>query len=310
MSTPLSVLVLTFNEEANVRACLNSVAGWADDVRVLDSGSTDRTLAICAEFSVATTFHPYVDHRSQMKWGITQMPWRHEWLLLLDADNIVTPELKNEIDAMLAADDPTVGGYFNPHEHYFRSRRIRGLKANWLRLVRRSRVRVDDSELVDFRLIVSGKTPTLNGAIVESNQKENDIDFWIDKHQKFAKRMAAEEILRQARLLGWSNDIRPRLLGNADERMIWFKNQWYGMPLYVRPILFFGYRYFLRLGFLDGWNGFVYHVFQAFWFRLLVDVNISEIRRDIQAGRTSTADLMRQCDVLMPPRASAGVSAG
>lgn len=297
MTAPLSVLVLTFNEELNVAPCLNSVVGWAGDVHVLDSGSTDRTLDVCGALGVTVTSHPYVDHRSQMKWGITQLPWRHDWLLLLDADNVVTPELKREIDLVLAADDPATAGYYNPHHHYFRNRRIRGLKANWLRLIRRNRVQVDDSELVDFRLIVQGRTRMLSGAIIESNQKENDIDFWIDKHQKFAKRMAAEEVLRGARLLRWSDAVQPRLLGNPDERMIWFKNLWYGMPLYVRPILFFVYRYVLRLGFLDGWNGFVYHVFQAFWFRLLVDVNISEIRRDIDAGRLSTAELMRQCDV-------------
>jgi len=310
MTTPLSILVLTFNEEANVGSCLESVVHWADDVRVLDSGSTDRTLAMCEAFGVAATVHPYVDHRSQLTWGITQLPWRHDWLLLLDADNVVTGELKREIDGMLAADDPAVDGYYNPHEHYFRNRRIRGLKANWLRLIRRSGVHVDGSELVDFRLVVRGRTGTFTGPIIESNRKENDIDFWIDKHQRFAKRMAAEEVLRRAHLLDWSQDLRPRLFGNADERMIWFKNQWYGMPLYVRPVLFFIYRYFLRLGFLDGWNGFVYHVFHAFWFRLLVDVNISEIRRDIDEGRTSTAELMRQCDVSIKAPASATVSAG
>ena len=122
--------------------------------------------------------------------------------------------------------------------------------------------------------------------------------------------MAAEEVLRRKHLLNWSTDLRPRLFGNSDERTIWLKNCWYHMPLYVRPILFFVYRYFLRLGFLDGWNGLVYHVFQAFWFRLLVDVNISEIRRDIEAGRMSTADLMRQCDVAVKPARSAAVSAG
>jgi glycosyltransferase involved in cell wall biosynthesis len=310
VTTEISVLVLTFNEEANVESCLRSVCGWANDIRVLDSGSTDRTLSICAGFGVTSTFHPYVDHRSQMSWGITEMPWRHDWLLLLDADNVVTPELKREIGAVLANDDPAFNGYYNPHEHYFRNRRIRGLKANWLRLVRRSRVRVDDSELVDFRLVVEGQTRTLKGAIIENNEKENDIDFWIDKHQRFAKRMAAEEVLRRKHLLNWSTDLRPRLFGNSDERMIWLKNCWYHMPLYVRPILFFVYRYFLRLGFLDGWNGLVYHVFQAFWFRLLVDVNISEIRRDIEAGRMSTADLMRQRDVAVKPARSAAVSAG
>ena len=108
MTVPISVLVLTYNEQANIESCLKSVRAWADDIRVLDSGSKDRTLSTCAAFGVVSTFHPYVDHRSQMNWGITQMPWRHDWLLLLDADNVVTSELKREIEAMLANDDPAV----------------------------------------------------------------------------------------------------------------------------------------------------------------------------------------------------------
>jgi glycosyltransferase involved in cell wall biosynthesis len=304
VTTPLSILVLTFNEEANVEACLASVCGWADDIVVLDSGSTDRTLAICSAFGASTTFHPYVDHRSQMEWGITGVPWKHAWLLLLDADNVVSTELKGEIDALLKSDDPGINGYYNPHEHYFRNRRVRGLKANWLRLIRRGSVRVDESELVDFRLIVEGRTGSLTGAIVETNQKELDIDFWIDKHQKFARRMAVEEVLRREHLLEWSKDIQPRLGGNSDERTIWFKNHWYRMPLYVRPFLYFLYRYFVRLGFLDGWNGFVYHFLQAFWFRLLVDIHIGGLRGDIDAGRITLAELMRQNGLVSDEMAS------
>lgn len=128
-----------------------------------------------------------------------------------------------------------------------------------MRLIRRGHVHTDDSELVDFRLIVDGPTGTLSGAIVESNQNELDIDFWVDKHQEFAHRMAIEEILRIEKVLAWSDRLQPRLWSNPDERMLWFKNLWYGMPLYIRPLLFFFYRYVLRFGFLDGSNGFVYH---------------------------------------------------
>ena len=293
MTAPLSVLILTMNEERNIVACLDSVAGWADDIVAVDSGSVDRTLALCAERNVRTVFHPYTDHRSQIQWALTTIPWQHDWLLLLDADNIVTPPLKHEIEQQLRQDTGRVHGFYSPHHHYFRNRRVRGLKTRWLRLIRRSHVRVDNSELVDFRLVVDGPTGTLSGAIVESNRNELDIDFWIDKHQKFARRIAMEEILRAKNVLAWSDDLRPRLLGNTDERMILLKNVWYRMPLYVRPVLFFLYRYLLRLGFLDGWNGLVFHGFQAFWFRLLVDVHIAEYRRQLERNEVSLEELLR-----------------
>lgn len=279
------------NEELNVRAALKSVAGWADDIIVLDSGSTDGTLAICQEFGVRTEFHKYLDHRSQLDWGLKRLPWRHDWLLLLDADNIVTDQLKMQIAEVLS-NDAGISGYYSRHDHFFRNQQVRGLKRFWLRLIRRSKVTVDESELVDFRLIVSGPTASLSGAIVENNQKELAIDFWIDKHQKFAHRMALEEVLRNKGLLKWSHEIKPSLLGNPDERMIWFKNKWYELPLFVRPVLFFFYRYVLRLGLLDGWNGFVYHVFQALWFRLLVDVKIAELRQALSEGSVTLDELI------------------
>jgi glycosyltransferase involved in cell wall biosynthesis len=292
MTTPLCVLIMTMNEERNIGACLDSVVGWASDIVVVDSGSTDRTQALCAERGVRTLVHPYVDHCSQMRWSMASIPWKHDWLLILDADRVVTPELRQEISEMLEHDTGVVHGWYNPHLQYFRGSQVRGLKATYLQLVRRTHAHVDDSELVDFRIIVDGPTGALSGAIIESNQKELDIDFWIDKHQKFARRMAIEEILRAEKVLAWSDGLRPRLLGNPDERMIWFKNVWYGMPLYVRPLLFFFYRYVLRLGFLDGWNGFVFHAFQAFWFRLLVDVNIAEYRQKLKQNTLSLEQLL------------------
>ena len=292
MSASLSVLIFTLNEERNIATCLDSVVGWAADIVVVDSGSTDRTLALCAERGVQTVVHTFTDHASQRRWAVTSLPWKYDWFLLLDADHIVTTELKQEIDRMLRDDDGTIHGFYNPHVQYFRNRRVRGQKSRYLQLVRRGHVYFDDSELVDLRLIVDGPTGTMSGAILERNQNEVDIDFWIDKQQKYARRMAIQEVLRAEQLLGGADALQPRLLGNPDERLIWFKDLWYGLPLYVRPVLYFSYRYFLRLGFADGWNGFVFHAFHAFWFRLLVDVHIADYRSRLKQNVISLQDLL------------------
>jgi glycosyltransferase involved in cell wall biosynthesis len=281
------------NEERNIAGCLDSVVGWADDVVVVDSGSTDRTIPLCAERGIEPIFHAYTDHRSQIQWAMTSVPWKHDWFLLLDADSIVTPELKDQVDAMVQSDDGTIHGYYTAHQRYFRNRPVRGVTTQRLLLIRRSRVRVDESELVDFRFVVNGPTGTLPGAIIESNQNELEIDFWIDKHQKFARRTAIEQILREENVLGWSRALRPRPFGSLDERIIWLKNIWYDLPLYVRPVLLFLYRYGVRGGFLDGWNGFVFHAFQAFWFRLLVDIHVDEYRLKLRQRAMSLDDLLR-----------------
>jgi len=281
------------NEERNIAACLDSIVGWADDIVVVDSGSTDGTISLCTERGIQPVFHAYTDHRSQIQWAMTSVPWRHDWFLLLDADSVVTPELKEQIDAMVQSDDETLHGYYTAHQRYFRNRPVRGVTNRRLLLIRRSRVRVDESELVDFRFVVGGPTGMLAGAIIESNQNELEIDFWIDKHQKFARRTAIEQVLREENVLGWSRELRPHPFGTLDERIIWLKNIWYDLPLYVRPGLLFLYRYVVRGGFLDGWNGFVFHAFQAFWFRLLVDIHVDEYRVKLRQRALSLDDLLR-----------------
>lgn len=286
---PVSVVVTTFNEERNIRACLGSVAGWCRDLFVIDSGSGDRTQEIAREYTDEVVVHEYVDHPSQWEWALANLPLRTDWVLAIDADNVVSEQLKREIASVLRDERPGVNGYYSTHVHYFQGSRVRGLKKQWLRLIRRDSARVDRSELVDLRFIVEGEIGVLRGEIVESNANERSIDFWIDKHQRFATRMAIEEVLRRA---GKRTSEAPgRWLGNADERMVWMKARWYRFPLYVRPVGYFLYRYLLKGGFLDGKNGFVYHALQAFWFRLLVDVKISELERQVSVGERSLDEL-------------------
>ncbi len=286
---PVSVVVLTYMEELNIENCLRSVAGWSTDIHVLDSGSTDRTVDIARRYAHHVHFHPYVDHASQVAYVISELPLKFEWLLLLDADNEVSTELKQSIDEVLAEAGELKDGYYSVHRHIFRGREVRGLKRWWLRLIRHRNAEVEESELVDWRLRLRGSTGFLRGEITEHNLKENDLDFWIDKHQKFATRMATEEALRRGGVIRWS--VQPRLSGNPDERMAWFKDRWYSLPLFVRPFLYFGYRYFWRRGFLDGWDGFLFHFLQAFWFRLVVDMKLSNLEHQIAAGEVRLHDL-------------------
>jgi len=291
MIQPISLcaVVFTFNEEKNIEACLQSITGWCQQIFVVDSGSTDQTLAVCRKYTDLIYPHAYVDHASHWNWTLKSLPFACEWLLRLDADNTVSDRLKNQIAEALENTAAEVDGYYVVHRHFFRNRPVRGLKTHWLCLIRHQHTRIDSSELVDFRFVTKGRTRSLPGEIIESNQKELEIDFWLDKHQKFSSRMAAEEVLRRAGLVDWS--IRPSLLGNPDERVLWFKNRWYHLPLYLRPFLYFGYRYVFRLGFLDGMNGFLYHFLQAFSFRLIVDIKISEVHRDLKSGALSLEQL-------------------
>ena len=273
-----SVVVLTFNEERNLAACLDSVAGWAAEIFVVDSGSTDRTVAIAREFGAEVVTHPFETHARQWRWALETLPLNADWILGLDADQRVTPELRDEIDTLLAS-GPTVAGAFVRRRQIFRGTWIKhgGYYPKYLlKLFRREHVSVDETDLVDHHFIVNGPVVKLRSDIVEDNLNEAEIATWIAKHNRYAVLQAKQELLHRVEPVPFL-----AAFGSPDLRVRWLKQVWGRLPLFVRPCLYVFYRYVLRLGFLDGKQGFVFHVLQAFWYRLLVDINLGELR----AGR-------------------------
>jgi hypothetical protein len=128
---------------------------------------------------------------------------------------------------------------------------------------------------------VRGRVGKLNADIIEDNKKESDIAFWIRKHVDYADLHAREELIRKSDARPWL--VKPALRGTPDERVAWLKELWYRLPPYLRPFLYFLFRYVVQLGFLDGKQGFVFHFMQAFWYRLLVDIKLEDMQA---AGRS------------------------
>jgi len=286
---PIAAIILTHNEEKNIEACLKSVAGWCQEIFIVDSGSTDNTGDICRKYTERIYKHPFQDHPSQWNWALSTLPLTCDWVMPLDADHIISEELHQELWQVMRNPDPMVDGYYARHRYFFWDVPIRGFKSRSLCLFRRGRTRLDFGELVDHRFVVDGQTRNLAGIVYEINRNEWDIDNWIDKHQKYSSRLAIQEVLSKAGDI--NRDISPSLLGNPDERIIWAKNLWQNLPLYFRPCLYFFYRYFIRLGFLDGKVGFIYHFLHAFWFRLMVDIKIAELSRQISRGEITLSQL-------------------
>jgi glycosyltransferase involved in cell wall biosynthesis len=278
---PLSVLITTRNEEVNVERCLRSVHGFADQIFVLDSESTDRTVEIARRFAEVQTLA--YDHGRIIpwifQWGLDNLPLRHDWVLILEADQAVTPELRAEIAAVLARPEVREDGFYIRRRQIFRGKPLRfggyGSKV-LLKLFRRTRSELDPVEQ-DTRVYVRGPVGRLRSPLDEWNRKEDLILFYLEKHLRYAEAFAQEEYERRRRRLPWK--ATPRLFGTPDERVLWLKDRYYRMPLFVRPALYFLYRYFVLLGILDGKTGFVFHFLQAFWFRLVVDIRLEELMR-------------------------------
>jgi glycosyltransferase involved in cell wall biosynthesis len=284
---PLTVLMVTRNEELNVERSLASVHGFADQILVIDSESADRTREIAGRFADDVRLLPY-DHSRIIpwifQWGLDNLPIRHEWVLILEADQALPPPLRREIAALVGrpAAESGAAGYYIRRRQIFRGREIRwggyGGK-HLLKLFRRSLAELDPVEQ-DTRVYVRGRVGRLANPLEEWNRKEDAILFYLEKHLRYAEAFAQEELERRLRAIPFK--LKPRLFGTSDERTLWLKARYYRLPLLVRPVLYFLYRYVVLLGVLDGSNGFVFHFLQAFWFRLVVDVRLQELLR--QAG--------------------------
>lgn len=286
---PIAAIILTYNEEKNIAACLESIAGWCREIFIVDSGSMDATKEICRRYTDRIFDHPFENHPAQWDWALNQLPVTCEWIMPLDADYTITEELRRELRHAVLHPEPGIDGYYARHQYFFWGVPMRGFKSRSLCLCRRRQTRVDHGELVDHRFVIAGKTRNLSGMVYEINRNEWDIDVWTDKHQRYAARQATQEVLAAAGVIHRS--LTPSLRGNPDERIIWAKNLWNALPLGLRPLLYFCYRYFLRLGFLDGKVGFMYHALHAFWFRLLIDVKIMQLKRQLSRGEVTLEEL-------------------
>ncbi|MFN7930366.1 MAG: glycosyltransferase family 2 protein [Blastocatellia bacterium] len=282
---PVSVVVMTFNEEVNVEKCLQSLVGWADDVFVVDSYSTDATEEICKRYTEKFYQNRYVSHPVQWDWALNNLPFAHEWVFAVDADFIVTDELKKALSQEMTTLTANIHGIYVRHRQVFRGRFLKHgtiYPRYWLRLFRRNSVFIDNSDLVDLHFYVNGETIKVECDVIEDNVKERNLEFWVSKQVRFAQRAAVEEIKRRETLQ--LSPVTPKLFGTPDQRTLWLKTKWYFFPLYWRAIFYFLYRYIFRLGFLDGKEGFLYHFTQALVYRVMVDARIEELKREKVSG--------------------------
>ncbi len=278
---PVTAIVCTYNEEVNIERCLKSIHGFLDQIFVIDSESTDQTVTIARKYADEVYNLAYVhDHIPWVfQWGLDNLPIRNEWVLILEADRMVTPDLKRELERVFSTTHILEKGFYIRRVQVFRGREIRygGYGSKYLlTLFCRSAAKLDSEER-DTRVYVQGKVGKLKFPVIEENLKEADILFYLQKHLRYAEAFAREELKRQQEGLQW--EVRATPFGTPDQRILWFKSIYYRLPLYIRPMLYFFYRYFFRLGILDGKEGAIFHFLQAFWFRLIVDVRLEELQR-------------------------------
>jgi glycosyltransferase involved in cell wall biosynthesis len=266
----VAFIILSKDEELNLPFCLESLASLPADIFVIDCGSTDHTVEIARSFGARVLVHPWTNYSTQMNWAIRNIQTGAPWIMRLDADEILSPELRAAIRDRLPLLPVSVSAAMVRLRIHFLGRWIRhgGMYPLWLLRIWRRGAAICEERWMDEHMVLSqGEVVRLPADLIHDNRKS--LDEWISKHIGYAAREA-----RDLSAAATSRDLS----GQAGRKR-WFKENLYQrVPLFLRAWLYWFYRYFLRLGFLDGPQGFAYHFLQALWYRSLVDAKILESR--------------------------------
>ena len=251
---------------------------WAECIFVVDSGSTDKTIDIASSFTDQVIYHPFTNQAEQFNWALDNLPIETEWVFRLDADEFLTPDLIEEIRTVLPRTPGNVTGLIMKRRVYFKGRWIKhgGYYPIWLlRLFRYGKAQSEQLEMDEHIVLLEGETQRLKNDFVDNNHK--DLTFWTLKHENYAAREARSLL----KLVGDEN--KGDLGGEQSMRKRWLKGNVYARsPLFLRALLYFLFRYFVLLGFLDGVEGLIFHTLQGFWYRFYVDAKIWEIQHQTE----------------------------
>lgn len=285
-SLDLSVIILTYNEELHIERCINSLLPFAKHIFIVDSFSTDNTIAIAQRLGAKVLQNPWVNYAKQFQWGLDHCPIETEWVMRMDADEYVDKLLEQEIITRIPTLSEEITGVCFKLNYKFLGRRIRYGDRNLilLRLWRKNKVLIESRWMDEHITLLSGSSITFDNYMFDENI--NSISWFIEKHNKYASREMIDILNKKYQLFGTHRVISNLTFQAKIKRFI--KERIYNqLPIFVRPTLYFIYRYFLRLGFLDGKEGFAYHFMQGFWYRCLVDLKVLEAERLLKNIKTN-----------------------
>lgn len=269
----VSVIVTTLDEELHVERVIRSAAELGP-VYVIDAGSADSTRELAAAAGAHVVEHAWPGYAEQKNWALDNLPLETEWVLFLDADEYMTPELVAEI--AVAVRDPLFDGYYLPEMNVFMGRPLEHAwwyPAYQLRLFRRGRGRFEQ-RAVHESVVVTGPVGFLTERLYHESLK--GMDAFIRRHLAYAA-FEAQEILSVERR-GWGDQRRGRLLGTWPERRRFLKVRvWYRMPF--RPAVRFVWIYGVKRGFLDGRAGLVYASLLSMY-EIMINAKLVELRAE------------------------------
>jgi glycosyltransferase involved in cell wall biosynthesis len=287
-------VILAYNEEQHLPRCITSIQNVANEIIVIDCFSTDTTLEIARKYGARILQRPWVNYATQFNWALTQLDPDTEWVLRIDADEYLTPDLIAEIQSHLLDLSPECDGVYCNRRMTFQGKLIRHggvFPVKVLRLFRYGRGQCEN-RWMDEHIKVSGATADFSGELIDDNL--NTLTWWTEKHNSYASREAIDLLNLEYHFM--PHDSVANLRGGKQAGVKrWLKEKVYArLPGGFRALIYFVYRYFVRLGFLDGREGLTFHFLQGFWYRFLVDAKVAEVKRIMRTKKLEVIDAIEQ----------------
>jgi glycosyltransferase involved in cell wall biosynthesis len=279
LKTPLdiTVIILTCYEEIHIRRCIENARRFAEQIFIVDSYSTDQTIALAKELGAEVYQNKWENNYArQLNWALTNLPVQTQWVLRLDADEYLSDELIAEIHAKLPGIGKDVSGIVFKRRHIFMGKWMkRGIyPVKLLRLFRYGKGMCEQRWMDEHIQTSEGDTVEFAHDFMDDNL--NHLGWWTAKHNGYSIREAIDLLDVELGLLPHSDTgvMGEQALAKRKKKLKYVR-----APLFWRSFAYFLYRYFLRLGFTEGKTGFLWHFLQGWWYRTLVDAKIYEIKK-------------------------------
>jgi glycosyltransferase involved in cell wall biosynthesis len=281
----LTVIILTLNEEKHIARCINSLLPITENILIIDSGSTDATIQIAEKLGARVIVNNWVSYAFQFNFGIKNNPYATKWLMRMDADEYILPELALEINQKLPNCKENIHGFYIKRRVIFMDKWIKNgdYYPYWLLRIWRNGSGICEESWMDEHIrLEQGETAQMDFDLADHNL--NNLTWWTNKHNNYANREVID-LLNIKYNFNSKPTVDPTLFGSQEQRTRWIKKKYANFPLFTRPFIYFHYRYFLRMGFLDGIPGMIWHFLQGFWYRFLVDAKIYEVYKNTDKSR-------------------------
>lgn len=277
----IAAIILTKDEEKHIERCINSLKGVCDEIIVIDSFSTDRTCDIAEAMGAKVYKNPWKNYATQFNYGVYNCNIKSAWIWRIDADEFLEGNIGIAVKKALKECNDDVNGVYIRKRIDFIGKPL--LHGGWypsyhLKIFRNGHGDCENRWMDEHIRIFDGRTITVEeGNQVDANL--NSLTWWTQKHNGYATREMVDMLMMEYGLDAKAQEVVPKFFGTEEQRKRWLKMKYVKFPLFIRPFINFFLRYILKAGFLDGKEGFIWHILQGFWYRMLVDAKIFELKK-------------------------------